>query len=205
VRLVLLSVKDATGWSSLTTPVAEERRLRHRVNVVLSSGVPLNAVHPPTMGLLTSAFRRCWRLRWDDHYKETFWRLTVDGLPSSQRLHLQGGPGCPCAQVGWEVPDRLHHFWRCSVADAVRGAISASLGSPVTRHQLWLMEASPAINQGVWCVCRHSMPYGARARSCACLAPQPCCQLRCWMTARLSFLMLRLAQWSVSGPFLVIL
>jgi len=152
VKLHLLSVRDATSLCTLTTPVIEERKLRHTTFVALALAVQPGTVDASALSLLSCALKRCWRLRWDNHYKETFWRLALDGLPTAQRLHLLGGPGCPCGGEGCAVPDRLHHFWHCAVAVAVRGELSTSLGSTVTRRQLWLMDAPPLINQDVWCV-----------------------------------------------------
>jgi len=140
----------------LTTPVIEERRLRHTSFAALALGVPhgtvLSHVDTSMLSLVLFALKRCWRLQWDNHYQETFWRLALDGPPTAQRLHLLVGPGCPCGKEGCAVPDGLHHFWHCVVAVAVRDALSTSLGSIVTRRQLWLMDAPSNVDKGVWCV-----------------------------------------------------
>ena len=43
-----------------------------------------------------------WRIRWANQYKETYWRLLLDGLPTSQRMHMATGGACPC---GHPIPD----------------------------------------------------------------------------------------------------
>ncbi len=93
-----------------------------------------------------------WSLRWDNHFKEVFWRLIYDGLPTAARLH-QDRP-CVCGQG--PRPDRLHHFWTCPVAAAVVQVITNKL-SPTQRphlscYALWLAVPPPGLHSGVWCV-----------------------------------------------------
>jgi hypothetical protein len=58
---------------------------------------------------------------------------------------------CPCGSAA--PADRLHHFWECAAARAVRDELSAQLPAacrPVTRAQVWLMQAPDGVHEGVW-------------------------------------------------------
>ena len=63
-----------------------------------------------------------WPLPWTNQHKEVFWRLTLDALPNSARLHN----AVPCI-CGAPTPDRMHHFWSCPVAEGMIAAPSDHL------------------------------------------------------------------------------
>jgi len=68
---------------------------------------------------VTAAQRQLWKLKWDNKFKEVYWRLVLNGLPTAERMHLQD---CRCVcgpAVGGQPPGRLHHHWECPVARAV--------------------------------------------------------------------------------------
>jgi hypothetical protein len=67
---------------------------------------------------VAAAQRQLWKLRWDNHYKEVYWRLVVNGLATTERMHMQNC-GCVCGPVVGGPPGRHHHFWECFVAQAV--------------------------------------------------------------------------------------
>ena len=124
------------------------------------------------------AQRKLWRLRWDNEFKEVYWRFVLNGLPTYARMGSLASNRCLCGEPG---PGRLHHYWECPLAQAVLDAVEAHLppGGPVgavpgthamvlPRH-LWCMEpprCRPRVHGGVWrVVCLaalNAMDYGRR-------------------------------------------
>lgn len=116
---------------------------------------------------LAQMLRRAWRLPWDNHYKEVYWRLAHNGLPLAGRMQRQQHHQ-PCG-CGSHRADRRHHFWDCPVAQAVSAIVAAQLRhaqQPLSRRVLWLGEAPPGVQCGVWrVVCLaavEAMDYGRR-------------------------------------------
>ena len=99
----------------------------------------------PGLNKLYTAFRKCWKMHWDNAFKEVYWRLTMDGLPTAARMHMQAYT-CVCVDP---CPDHLHHFWNCPVARVVIEAIEAELqppwctrvpgSTPIEQQHVWLM------------------------------------------------------------------
>jgi hypothetical protein len=109
-----LSVKAATSLQ--LRHVCEERKLRHVKFVELALGT--NAPVAVSVGCkrLLSCMRCVWRqLKWDNFFKEVYWRLVVNGLPTAQRMH-QTTSLCLCEAA---CPGQQHHFWDCPIAQAV--------------------------------------------------------------------------------------
>ena len=93
-------------------------------------------------GPLTSLFRSLWRIKWDNSYKAVFWRLVYDGFPTGSRFG--GRFTCTCGSV--DPHDRLHVFWSCPVALAVRREIQLCVPAALTSDnpaQLWTMSPPP--------------------------------------------------------------
>jgi len=86
-----------------------------------------------------------------------------------------------CAACQAVCPGRLHHFWECPVAEAVRGQVAAGLGAGVEvgRAHLWLARPPPcpgpagggAAHAGLWAVvclaalCAMRQSFGRDARA----------------------------------------
>jgi hypothetical protein len=120
-----------------------------------------------------------WRFQlMENLYKETLWCLTVNGVPAAGGHGICMAGPCPC---GWEGPDahtpapaasmcwQRHHFWDCSVAQAVISTIQAALpaGSPpLTRTQIWLLQPPAGVHADVWpaiaALALHAMERGRR-------------------------------------------
>jgi exonuclease III len=140
------------GSALLLAPVGELRRLRYLSPYASQAvGVPSGGPVEELLDLLP----RLWRVRWENKYKEPFWRLVHDALPTAARLHSTGLP-CPCG-TGGQRPDRLHHFWACPVAQAVVGAIGAAVaaaGRPqpeqLSRAHIWLARPPAGVRPSVW-------------------------------------------------------
>ena len=67
---------------------------------------------------LATAQRHLWKLRWDNAFKEIYWRLVVNGLATAERMHMHDC-GCVCGSVVGGQPGRHHHLCACPVARAV--------------------------------------------------------------------------------------
>jgi len=106
--------------------------------------------------LLTQSLDRVWReVRWENFNKESWWRLAVDGIPLLGNSHMRGAPrrACGCGCYSADTPEctpRQHHFWRCSVAQAVVDQVSSRAGVRVTRAHVWLLECPEGFQQCVW-------------------------------------------------------
>ena len=106
-------------------------------------------VPPADLTALQQVFRRLWsEVKWEPSLKEGWWRLTVDGIPLLGNSHIRGvaAAPCGCGAPGGVVSPRLHHFWFCPVAQAVVDQIETRLGVGVTRAQVWLVQAPPAVH-----------------------------------------------------------
>lgn len=108
---------------------------------------PLHAVEQG-VALVGKLRDRLWRkLKWENHHKEPWWRLAVDGVPNNVRLHRAAVP-CHC---GGAPADRRHHFWACPVAQAVVAALQAQLpGGPIQPRHVWLMVPPAGVQPRLW-------------------------------------------------------
>lgn len=151
VKLLGLTVKDATVLQM--QPVLMARQMKHDAFLEdACQGVPAPHVLLHMQRELKVLFDNLWGLQWDNARKELFWRLAVDGLPTSARMHMLG-ESCACGAV---APGRLHHYWECPVAQAVIGVVNAHLPMQqgVSRCHLWLSKVpgGSALHSGVWMV-----------------------------------------------------
>ena len=115
-----------------------------------------------------------WALPWDNRFKEFFWRLTVHGIIGGgghdTYFRAPCGCGCPAPAAGGggerSRARRFHCFWSCPVAQAVVGAIDASLTSPASCADVWLMRPRADVDREVWpLICAaaiHAMERGRR-------------------------------------------
>ena len=125
-----------------------------------------------------AAQRQLWRVRWDNNFKEVYWRLVLNGLACGERLHQQPGE-CVCGPRPIGMPaGRHHHFWDCPVAQSVVEVLQQQLVggwcvSPLRPDQLMFMELPSGVStactlhKGVWrVVCLaaiNAMDLGRRA------------------------------------------
>lgn len=112
-------------------------------------------------------------MRWQNQHKAPFWRLVNDAHPTPARMASADIP-CVCGGgVRAAAADRVHCFWDCPVAQAVRAELeraAASEGRPSTsslvRAQVWLAQPPPGMHQGVWdVVCLAFVEAVSRARA----------------------------------------
>ncbi|GLI70416.1 hypothetical protein VaNZ11_015193 [Volvox africanus] len=181
VPLYNLTVSQATQLQGVST--AEERLELLSAFVQEAQGMPTDGPAPPcpvtNLQRFQATLDRLWTaVRWENKNKETLWRLVVDGIPIPGNTHLSRVPikPCGCGSYGADTDQpcspRLHHFWECPIAKAVREQIdrhlplptSATIEGGLTRQQLWLVQAPPGCEQAPWDVIAlaalSSMEYG---------------------------------------------
>lgn len=171
VRLVGLTVKSATRLQM--GDVLMRRGVKRMVfahAALQCSGAPAAALaqqpvlHASNQAL--AAFRVLWPLRWDNRLKELYQRLCLDGVPTYGRMRGSPAMAAKICVCGCRCPGRVHHYWQCPVAEAVRREVERQLPplveapavgqAGVARLQcnhLWLMRAphtAPALHIGVW-------------------------------------------------------
>ena len=146
VPMAGLTVKQATMLQMADTFAA--RRAQHAAFITAATGLPAPeaAVHE-----LQATLKRLWRkVRWENHHKEAFWRLAVDGVPLIGNSHIrQPPPPCVCGAPTSPSP-RAHHFWACPIAQAVAEEIALGGGVAVDRERLWLVQTPPGVQQCAW-------------------------------------------------------
>jgi endonuclease/exonuclease/phosphatase family metal-dependent hydrolase len=145
----------------ISSPSAARRARLHAVYLQLALGeVP----SPAQCQAFRSVFRSIWRIPCANHLKCTLWRLAVDAIPGSRVRPWH----CPCDLHRPHPSSRLHSFWDCPVARAVRDQLQRALGAtPLARHEVWLAtHHSPDIHIPVWrlvaCLALDAMDYGRR-------------------------------------------
>lgn len=182
VPVASLTVKKATA---LQLGPLVELRAQYRNDFVDAVALPVVRGNPAEVavcrGAVVAAQKSLWRLRWDNHFKEVFWRLVFNGLATAERMHMQG-VGCVCGPVVGGQPGRRHHFWECPVAQAVVGIMQQQLvgwmSGALQPHHVLCMRCpepvpsaggapGPAVHKGVWrVVCLaaiNAMDSGRRA------------------------------------------
>jgi len=93
--------------------------------------------------------KRVWGLPLDNQLKEIFFRLAAHAIPGG---HIPAWT-CSCSPglVLGAATSRLHTFWSCPLAVAVRAELERILLQPVSLASLWLLRPpSPSVRQIVW-------------------------------------------------------
>ena len=118
---------------------------------------------------LPSRINEVWRLRWDNKWKEIWWRLLLHGVPGAGGHGIAWARGSACA-CGWRAANaagcevralqqREHVFWTCPHAQAVVDVLVENLppGTTVLPKHVWLLvPPCPNMNERVWwvvCLC----------------------------------------------------
>eukprot|EP00887_Chlorella_sp_A99_P007506 scaffold2.g7506.t1 len=151
------------GTAMLLAPAEAERRAKMTSLVTLALAEAPVAEPPPGkveagLASLFGLLGQAWRVRWDNHYKETLWHLALNGLPVAARMAGADAVRCACgaAHEATGAPlGRAHHFWVCPVARAVVASLEAQLPlacRPLRRRALLLGEAPAGVHAGVWAI-----------------------------------------------------
>jgi len=91
-------------------------------------------------------FRRLWKCEVLNRFKEPFWRLVYDAIPTPARVHL---PHLTCI-CGQSNPDRNHCFWDCDIFQGMILYLEQKLGCTITKEMVWLVHAPETIYVRVW-------------------------------------------------------
>jgi hypothetical protein len=174
-----LTVKLATALHPAQAGWRTEREARFSAFAALAtqgSGPPAAAAAGAAEVLVLLG--RLWRLKWDNHPREVFWRLSLDGLPTATRMGNRLDMGCAC---GFAVPDRKHCYWDCPIAQAVvhslRSALSPGVGSPqptLATADIWLARPPAGIHAGIWdlvCLAAVAAMDSGRRSAVRCMLP----------------------------------
>ncbi|GFR43104.1 hypothetical protein Agub_g3953, partial [Astrephomene gubernaculifera] len=151
VPLRNLSVRMATVLQ--LGGVFEERAVLHAAFIREALGLPATQQLPEgVLDGLRDSFQRLWSIRWENGFKEAFWRLSIDGVPLLGNSHMSRARPecCGCGSVVLGVSPRLHFFWACPVARAVVEQLEVTLGIAVPRAALWLALPPSGVQQCVW-------------------------------------------------------
>jgi hypothetical protein len=112
---------------------------------------------------LRPRLKSVWKIHWSNTFKETWWRLLLEGVQAAGGHGIAVNGPCPC---GWAAPANLdaptraaaqrdHVFWHCAPAAAVRRALAHNLPPEVqlqAKH-LWLLQPPcEAVHPEVWVV-----------------------------------------------------
>jgi hypothetical protein len=160
-KLSDLTVQLAT---QLQMQPAAEQRARLHAAYEREAREQLLAGPPPAVGQpadaatpsMPATLARLWPLRWEREHKEALWRLAVDGVALRGNAHIRGvsPERCGCGGYGGAGPHpcspRAHHFWECPVAKAVLAQITFHVSAPITRANVWMVEAPEGVQQCVW-------------------------------------------------------
>ena len=155
-----LTVKKATLLQ--LGPMRSQRRAQNTVFVRLALGVNTPALIDQGLRSLSGCFKRLWTsVKWDNNFKEVYWRLVSDTLNTAHSMNIADST-CFC---GFLCPDSVHHYWECPIAQAVVQSIMMQLSPmwcartpgvcPLKRQHIWLMQPPPAnkrMHKGVWCI-----------------------------------------------------
>lgn len=112
--------------------------------------------------------RRRWsQVRWEAEYKEPLWRLALDGIGLRGSTHLRhlSTEQCACGgyggAAGQSCSPRVHHFWECPVAVAVRRQAEGHLSTELGRHHMWLGVPPLGCQEAPWDVVSMAMLWAA--------------------------------------------
>lgn len=115
-----------------------------------------------------------WAIPWENRYKETLWRLTVNGVASAGGHDIPATAscacGCPAPSTGTARERALalrdHCFWGCPVAQAVVAEMARLLPAPPSPLQIWTLHPPRGISPAVWplvaAAALHAMERGRR-------------------------------------------
>ena len=118
---------------------------------------------------LPGRIRKVWGMRWNNRWKEIWWRLLLHGIPGAGGHGIPWGRGSTCA-CGWNtsavacssiraLQQREHVCWSCPRAQTTIQILSENLQGSVRVlpiHVWLLIPPCPTLNSQVWwvaCLC----------------------------------------------------
>jgi hypothetical protein len=161
-----LPVSSFTPLLNLSS--SQRRGTKHQAFLSLvsrNSTSPTSPQHQPP--ILSTILRSAWSLPCSPAIKETYWRLTLDCIPGANYHPWT----CPCSATP-HTPrsSRLHTFWSCPIAVAIRNEITSSLppGTTLSLASLWLMSSpAPLLHPAAWSLtCLAALDAMEQGRRC---------------------------------------
>ena len=145
----------------VTLPSRLRRRQLHAAYITeAANGRPISLDH----GNLAQTLAAIWRTPFANHLKTPLWRLAINCIRGGRIRSWR----CPCDMSTTHQSSRIHSFWDCPVAHAVRNQLQQALDiHHLTRISVWL--ADPPISTmslAVWrlvaCLAIEAMDFGRR-------------------------------------------
>ena len=142
-------------YDRLSIPDSHSRKRVHDAfqRIAFMDTASYGSSPPPT---LHRALRKAWHHPCPNSIKLTYWLLTSNSIPggSIPPPHWR----CPCSPQPPTSSSRLHSFWECPVAIAVRQTISLDIlhntlhpQPRLHRSSLWLLTPPhPSVNEDFW-------------------------------------------------------
>jgi hypothetical protein len=142
----VIPVRDIT--SALTADLTRQRQCKHAAYAAEAVGGTMAATQAEALGLRRT-FKRVWRSSVDNRLKEVLLRVAGHAIPGC-RVPAWACPCAPGVVVG-AANSRVHTFWTCPVAVAVRAELERVLQQPVLRPDVWLLQPPAAgVRPEVW-------------------------------------------------------
>jgi len=91
-------------------------------------------------------FKRLWQCEVLNRFKEPFWRLVYDAIPTPARMRMPH-LACVCGHKG---ADRSHIFWECEVAKAILQSIQQWISTEINKQMVWMVQAPSGMYERVW-------------------------------------------------------
>ena len=139
-------VRALTGI--LMAPAAARRAAEHAEFCRQAAGLHHNARGGAVLVQFRARLRAAWRLPCVGAVKVPLWRLAINATPGARCSDWH----CPCGGAPAGGLPRLHTFWECPVAQAVRAHLGLALGVAPSRASVWLLGPPPvaAVHAEVW-------------------------------------------------------
>ena len=142
------SVTVAAATRLQQSPIKQAIAARHALVLHMIEQLADDLHQQQRLPTVTSVLHRWWQLKISNTYKEAAWRLTLNAFPTAQRMHISS----PCPACGQSSPGLQHHFWLCSVAEAVKKELQQQLRAHNMSHEahtlhcanIWLAQ-SPSL------------------------------------------------------------
>ena len=158
LRKFLLVVQSLWSPGTLVTPEQRAAAWQLREQTWVSVPLEQRAAALQQLRPLHATLRALWKLPWSNDYKQLFWQLLYNALPTVARLHTPRAQPCPCGLPSLSPPpygtparpDWVHAVWECHVARAVVHELSDGCRSTVTPVQLLLMQPPKGVLAEVW-------------------------------------------------------
>ena len=134
--------------SALTADLTRQREQKHAAFAAEAVGKAAETANEEVV-VLRGAFKRVWKSKVDNRLKEVFFRIAGHAI-SGGRVPAWTCPCTPGVVLG-AANSRVHSFWICPVAVAIRAELERVLQQPVSRPEVWLLQPPAArVRPEIW-------------------------------------------------------